>query len=160
MAYRPKKHKQWLDTVRQELSALGYLGKASIVSDCQVDEATWQAIAKAKKLLPDTNYHESMLRLIEQAEAILQPPNCYSAKARILAERAIAMARSSTIPCQVTAATKQAIDVAVEAADSESGKTEALRLISLAKDAIKPPNCDNVRARILADKAYQLITEN
>lgn len=160
MAYRPKKHKRWLDTVRQELSALGYSGAASIVSDCQVDEATRQAIAKAKRLLSDTNYNESMIKLIEQAEAYLEPPDCYSSKARILAERAIAMARNSTFPCLVTAETRRAINAAVKAADSKSGKTEALRLISLAKDAIKPPNCDNVRARILAEKAYQLITEN
>jgi len=159
MAYRPKKHKRWLDTVRQELSALGYLGAASIVSDCHVDEATRQAIARAKRLLPESNYHESMIRLIEQAEAYLEPPDCYSAKARILAERAVAMARNSTFPCQVTVETRQAIDAAVEAAENEFGQAEPLRLISLAKNAIKPPECDNVRARILADKAYQLLTE-
>lgn len=160
MAYRPKKHNQWLHTVRQELSSLGYSAAASMVGDCEVDEATRQAIAEAKKLLPGSNYHESMLKLIEQAEAIIQPPDCYSAKARILAERAITMARNSSFPCEVTAETRQAINAAVEAAEKESGQTEPLRLISLAKDAVKPPNCDNVRARILAEKAYQLITEN
>ena len=59
--------------------------------------------------------------------------------------------------CQVSDATYEAIEAATSAAKKKVTRLEVYELIDEAEAATKPPECDNVRARILADKARQLI---
>lgn len=50
---------------------------------------------------------------------------------------------------------------AIERAWDQEGKTlEGLDLLAQAEAAAGPPECDSVRAKILADKAYQVILES
>ena len=59
--------------------------------------------------------------------------------------------------CQISDATYDAIETARSAAKKKVTRFEVYELIDEAEAATKPPECDNVRARILADKARQLI---
>ncbi len=59
--------------------------------------------------------------------------------------------------CQISQAARNAIDLAV---NLERKTSQIQDLITQAEEAAKPPECDSVRAKILADKAYQMMIES
>ena len=59
--------------------------------------------------------------------------------------------------CQVSDAAYDAIEAALSEAKKNVTRIEVYRLIDEAQAAAEPPECDGVRATILADKAKRLI---
>ena len=55
--------------------------------------------------------------------------------------------------CRVDRATREAIDKARSAIKDAVDQASAGRLLEQAETAVRPPECDNLRAQILADKA-------
>jgi len=155
--YDPGRQKQWLLEVREELAASAAPLAATTDGQCGMNADTRAALAAARKALRDSHYRREVLELVEKAQAAALAPECDQVRATILADKAIDLAANPEHePCRVDYRATRAIDAAETSVESAGQQTEARQLLRQARAALRPPECDSVRARILADKARQL----
>ena len=153
--YDPVKQKQWLLKVQQELSR--YESQA-LAMQCEPDADTREAMKNARLALRLGSYRPAILELVREAEAAAGLPECDRVRAKILADKALELARyPDSRACLVDAETRQMVDSALSHAEGTGGEVESL--LQQAQQALEPPQCDSVRARILVDKAQQLSAE-
>ena len=151
--FDPERQREWHAMVREELGTESFdtVGVPAIA--CSPDDDTRAALANARRVLRNSNYRPSMLELLEEAQAAAGPPECDAVRARILADKILQIAEDPvSTPCRVDARTRRALDDAIASAAESSQTARAQQLIRQARAALEPPECDNVRARILADK--------
>ena len=122
------------------------------VEDCQISDAAREALENASAAELQVHEIPEFLELYQQAQAAAKPPECDSAKARMLADKAIELADG----CQGNEAALSAIDAATSASNEKGRPIDVEDLIHQANVALSPPECDAVRATNLADKARRM----
>lgn len=65
--------------------------------ECEINQITLDAIYSAKESVIDAGSNTDAFDLIDEAEAVAGPPECDSVRARILADKAVQLARSRKI---------------------------------------------------------------
>lgn len=151
--YDPDRQREWLTMLQDSLSR-----QAAANPACGIGAATRDALAEAKRVLREHHYRPSMLALIAEAEAAAAPPECDQVRAGILVDKVLAMGENpAATPCRVDAATRQLFEVTLAEHENPAQETTAQSLILEARASLEPPDCDPIRARILLDKARELI---
>ena len=93
--YDPGRQREWLAMVRQSLQTESAVDTANAIPGCAIGETTRDALAAAKRVLREHHYRPSMLELITEAEAAAAPPECDQVRARILADKVLAIGEDS-----------------------------------------------------------------
>lgn len=88
LGHDPLKQGKWLQLVRSKLPDESEIAASLQHGDCRTSDAAVAAIARARDRLSEAQEPEPPLRLIEEAEAAKDPPECDSIRARILADKA------------------------------------------------------------------------
>jgi len=152
----PVKQKKWLNSVMARLRKTGGVEDES-GTDCEASQKTREIMLLTRMMLNNADDPVTITGLLEEARLAAGPHECDDARARILAQKAYDLASAGSVPaCEPDASALHAILRARDALPSGPGRARGLQLIKQAETAAMAPECDSVRARILAEKAIEL----
>lgn len=150
----PVKQKEWFNAVMARLSKYGLVEDEP---DCAASQRTREIMLLTRMVLNNAEDPVPITALLDEARAAAGPPECDDARARIVAQKAYALASADSLDtCEPDTPALRAMVRARDALRAGPERERRLRLIEQAEAAAMAPECDSVRARILAEKAIEL----